>query len=305
MMRNCIVRNENRIIKVGSRDSKLAIIQTKLVIDEIKKYNPDMEFELVTMKTTGDKILDKTLDKIGGKGLFVKELDDALINKKVDITVHSLKDMPIEVNEELPLLAFLKRGNPMDVLVMPRGKQIEDLGEKPVIGSSSARRNIQLRNIFKEYVPKNIRGNVITRLEKLDRGEYDALILAGAGLERLNLESRISKIFSTLEMIPACGQGILVVQGRKGEDYSFLEHVNHEKTQMEAMAERAFVRQLDGGCSSPIGAYAQICEKDIIISGVYADEKKRVFITGNIRGKFSEGENLGRELAIKLKNSAE
>lgn len=293
---------KKRKVVVGSRESKLAIMQTQLVIDEISKNHPELEIELVTMKTTGDIILDKNLDKIGGKGLFVKELDKALMEKRVDITVHSLKDMPMEVSSELPLLAFFKRENPFDTLVLLKGENAENIDLTKPIGSSSARRNIQLEELFPGFIKKPVRGNVITRLEKLDSGEFGSLILAHAGLKRLGLENRITKTFTPEEMIPAAGQGILVVQGRAGEDYSYLECIDDKKSRMEAEAERAFVTRLDGGCSAPIGAYAKILEDDFMeIYGLYADEKTGKYKKGYSKSKVKDGVKMAVELADKLK----
>ncbi|MEG0291157.1 MAG: hydroxymethylbilane synthase [Anaerovoracaceae bacterium] len=290
---------KKRKVIVGSRDSKLAVLQTRLVMDEIAKNHPEIELELVTMKTTGDIILDRTLDKIGGKGLFVKELDKALMDKRVDITIHSLKDLPMEENKELPLLAFSKRANPYDVLVLPEGETEIDLGMP--IGSSSARRNLQLEEIYGDFESKSVRGNVITRLSKLDSGEYGSLILAHAGLTRLGLGDRISKVFDHNDMIPSAGQGILVVQGRAGEDYSYLECIDDPKSRTEAMAERQFVRVLDGGCSSPIGAFAMADKDEIEIFGLYYNEETKSKIKGSIKGSVNDCIDLATELAVKLK----
>ena len=207
-------------IIIGSRESKLAVLQSEMVRDYIKEKNPEMEVEILTMKTTGDIILDRTLDKVGGKGLFVKELDKALMDGRSILSVHSLKDMPMEVPEELPLLAFSRREDPRDVLVLPEG--VSELNKSKPLGCSSLRRTLQLKKLYPDMEVKSIRGNLQTRLRKLDEGQYSALILAAAGLKRLGLESRISRYFTADEIIPAAGQGILAVQGRKGEDYSFL-----------------------------------------------------------------------------------
>lgn len=292
---------KKRKVIVGSRDSKLAIVQTRLVMDEIAKNHPELDLELITMKTTGDKILDKTLDKIGGKGLFVKELDDALLDGKVDITIHSLKDMPMDPNPELPLVAFPKRGNPYDALVLPKNCDKLDLDK--AIGSSSARRNIQLGDIYGDFKSKSVRGNVITRLKKLDDGEYGSLVLAYAGLERLGLDHRISKVFDHTEMIPSAGQGILVVQGRKNVDYSFLDCVNDKKSEEEAKAERQFVRFLDGGCSSPIGAFSIVNGDEIEIFGMYVNEKTGEYIKGAKKGKVKNAKEMAIELAVELKGA--
>ena len=187
-------------IRIGSRESKLAVIQSEIVQRHLQEKYPEGEITLITMKTTGDKILDRTLDKIGGKGLFVKELDLALMEKRTDLSVHSLKDMPMEVPEELPILAFSRREDPRDVLVLPKGKtEIDFL--KP-IGCSSMRRILQFQKLYPQAVFKPIRGNVQTRLRKLDDGEYSATLLAAAGLKRLGLENRISRYFEPEEMIP-------------------------------------------------------------------------------------------------------
>lgn len=287
-----------KLIKIGTRESRLAVIQAEMVADYIRENCPDMEPELVTMKTTGDKILNKTLDKIGGKGLFVKELDAALLDRRSDISVHSLKDMPMEVSEELPLLGFSKREDPRDVLVLPKGKK--ELDKALPLGCSSARRILQLKKLFPDMEVKSIRGNVLTRLAKLDRGEYSALVLAAAGLKRLGLEERISRYFTTDEMIPAAGQGILAVQGRQGEDYSYLNGFYEEESTCCALAERSFVRALNGGCSSPIAAYAVIENEKLKLTGFYAAEESNVYVTSQIEGSPREAEQLGVRLAKEL-----
>ncbi len=284
-------------IRVGSRESKLAVLQSQIVIDIIKKNCPEYEIELVTMKTTGDKILDRTLDKVGGKGLFVKELDRALLEKEVDITVHSLKDVPMIINDEIPISAYTKCECPYDVLVLPRDKNEIDFS-KP-IGSSSMRRAIQLKKIYPMADIKPIRGNVITRLKKLDDGEYSALVLAQAGLNRLGFQDRISKVFTDIEIIPAAGQGVIAVQARKGENYDFLRYINDVNSEICAKAERAFVRELDGGCSSPIAAFAKINGDEITITGLFADDKTTEI--QKISGNINDGETLGLELARRIK----
>ena len=300
---------EPRKIRIGSRESKLAVVQSEMVMDLIRQAHPEIELELITMKTTGDIILDRTLDKVGGKGLFVKELDQALRDGRIDIAVHSLKDMPMDAPEDLPLLAFSKREDPRDVLVLPKEVTVEDADkdigivldpEKP-IGSSSARRNLQLRRLYCDKTTASVRGNVLTRLSKLDRGDYSALVLASAGLKRLGLEDRISKIFEPGEMIPAAGQGIMVVQGRAGENYDYLDCVNDKNAESEALTERAFVRALDGGCSSPIAAFAQVDEDEIRLIGLYYMEAEDDYITGEISGLRADGEVLGKKLALQLK----
>lgn len=290
-----------KVIKIGTRESRLAVIQAEMTADYIRKNCKELTPKLVKMKTTGDKILNKTLDKIGGKGLFVKELDAALLEKRSDISVHSLKDVPMEVTQELPLLGFSKREDPRDVLVLPKGA--ENIDKTLPIGCSSARRIIQLRKLFPDIEVKSVRGNVLTRLEKLDRGEYGALILAAAGLKRLGLEERISRYFTTEEMIPAAGQGILAVQGRKGEDYSWLTEFFDEESTYCALAERSFVHTLNGGCSSPIAAYAVIENGKLQLTGLYAEEGSTVYVTGKIQGNPKDAAKLGKKLAEQLKHS--
>ena len=229
-------------IVIGSRESKLAVLQSEMVRDYIKEKNPDLEVEILTMKTTGDIILDRTLDKVGGKGLFVKELDKALIDGRSILSVHSLKDMPMEVPEELPLLAFSKREDPRDVLVLPEGAS--ELDKSKPLGCSSLRRTLQLKKLYPDMDVRSIRGNLQTRLRKLDEGQYSALILAAAGLKRLGLESRINRYFTADEIIPAAGQGILAVQGRKGEAYDFLEGYCDKDAWTAGSAERALLRWL-------------------------------------------------------------
>ena len=285
-------------ITVGSRESKLAVIQSNIVIDSLRQSHPEIDVELLTMKTTGDKILDKTLDKIGGKGLFVKELDKALVDRRADLTVHSLKDMPMQVSEELPLVAFSKREDPRDVLVLPIGK--DKLDKSKPIGSSSKRRQLHLKKLYPDMEVKPIRGNLQTRLKKLDEGEFSAIVLAYAGLKRLGLEDRASRVFSPSEMVPAACQGILAVQARKDFDESLLREFNDEETKTIAMAERSFVTELDGGCSSPVAAFAEIQDENITLTGFYVDEFENQ-LTKTVTGPLKDGVALGRQLAQNMK----
>lgn len=289
-------------ITVGSRESKLAVIQSNIVIDSLRESHPEIDVELLTMKTTGDKILDKTLDKIGGKGLFVKELDKALVDGRADLTVHSLKDMPMQVSEELPLVAFSKREDPRDVLVLPIGK--DKLDKSKPIGSSSKRRQLHLKKLYPDMEVKPIRGNLQTRLKKLDEGEFSAIVLAYAGLKRLGLEDRVSRVFSPSEMVPAACQGILAVQARKDFDESLLRDFNDEETKTIAMAERSFVTELDGGCSSPVAAFAEIQDENITLTGFYVDEFENQ-LTKTVTGPLKDGVALGRQLAQNMKRKLE
>ena len=285
-------------IRIGSRESKLAVIQSELVMDAIRAAHPDIRLELVTMKTTGDRILDRTLDQVGGKGLFVKELDAALLAGRVDLTVHSCKDLPMDVDPRLPLAGFTAREDPRDVLVLPEG--VSELDPAKPIGCASPRRAAQLRALFPGMAVAPVRGNVLTRLAKLDGGQFSALVLAAAGLRRLGLEHRVSRYFTVEELLPAAGQGILALQARAGEDLSYLEGVLDADGAACALAERAFVRALDGGCSSPIAAHAVVEGGIITIDGLYVDEQGRMR-RDRLSGPREQGEELARRLAERLR----
>lgn len=284
-------------IKLGSRDSKLAVIQAEMVRSAIPT-----PCELITMKTTGDMILDKTLDQIGGKGLFVKELDRALAAGEVDFTVHSLKDMPMEQPEGFPIVAYSKRADVRDVLVLREG--MSDLDLSLPIGCASARRRIQLKRLFPNADIRPVRGNLQTRLRKLDEGNYGALVLAAAGLHRLGLEGRISRYFSAEEILPAAGQAIVAVQGRAGEDISCLEAFADLDAQDCALAERSFTRTLDGGCSSPVAAYARLDGDRLILRGMYVNEDETTVRFGQCDGPRERAVQLGEQLAQQLKRGA-
>ncbi|MBQ9707681.1 MAG: hydroxymethylbilane synthase [Firmicutes bacterium] len=292
-----------RTIRIGSRESKLAVIQSRLVMDYIENNYEDIDVSLVTMRTTGDKILDRTLDEIGGKGLFVKELDRALLDGRSDLSVHSLKDMPMEIPEELPIVAYSAREDARDVLVLPEGASEPDFSLP--VGCSSRRRMLQFKALYPEAQFKSVRGNVLTRLEKLDRGEYGCLVLAAAGLKRLGLENRISRYFEPEEMIPSAGQGILAVQGRSDTDYGFLVDYDDEESRICALSERAFVETLDGGCSSPVAAYSFCKGEEIEIRGLYYSEEQECYVTGSVRGLREDGEKMAKSLAAELRDKLE
>lgn len=283
---------------VGSRESRLAVIQSELAIQAIRACQPGLEVELLTMKTTGDKILDRTLDQVGGKGLFVKELDAALLAGRVDLTVHSSKDLPMETDPRLPLVAFSRRADPRDALVLPAG--VTELDPAKPIGCSSLRRRLQLKALFPQMKTAPVRGNVLTRLEKLDRGEYAALVLAAAGLQRLGLAGRVSRYFSVEEMLPAAGQGILAVQARADFDPACLREFNDPDSRDCLLAERAFVRALDGGCSSPVAAYATIDGAALTLTGLYVDSNGEA-CRQTISGSREQGERLGAALAQDMR----
>ena len=285
-------------IRVGSRESALAVIQSNMVIDAIKRYDPEIETELITMKTTGDRILDRNLDQVGGKGLFVKELELALRENRVDITVHSFKDVTMEVDEDIPILCCSEREDPRDCLVLPEGATEIDFS-KP-IGCSSRRRMLQFKEMYPEARFEPIRGNVQTRLRKLDSGLYGATIFAVAGLKRAGLEGRINRIFTTDEILPAACQGILAVQGRKGQDISCLKDFRSYEAELIANTERSFVRTLDGGCTSPVACYCELSGHEIVITGLDIDKEGRPFRM-TISGDPANGENLARDLALRMK----
>jgi hydroxymethylbilane synthase len=299
-----------KIIRVGSRDSVLAVRQARLVMESLARAYPGVRVELVTMKTAGDLNLrpfDRLIregdgpgtNRFGAKGLFVKELEQALLDEKIDVAVHSLKDMPMEQDQRLPIRAFFERGDPRDVLVSPLGEAAGEKGrEGGDIGCSSARRRVQLARLVSGRV-RPIRGNVLTRLKKLDEGQYAFLVLAAAGLRRLGLESRISRAFAPEEMIPAAGQGSLACQGRE-EDRGFIEAVNDPDTESCSRAERAFAACLGGGCSLPVAAYARVKGTEMNLLGLYVDEARGLYRTGSLSGDRTDAVKLGETLASRL-----
>ena len=255
------------VIRIGSRESRLAVKQAEIIKDQIRRCDQTILVEIITMKTTGDKILDRSLESVGGKGLFVKELDQALADGRIDLAVHSLKDMPMEESSEFPILAYSRREDPRDVLIYKSEKKEQGTEEGSiltktgaVIGTSSKRRMIQIQKLYPNAVFQGIRGNIQTRLSKLNKEEYDAAVLAAAGVKRLNMEAVIGRYFSVDEVIPAAGQGILAVQGRKEflKDTVWRQYVDDKKSRVQALAERSFIRVLDGGCTSPSAAYAKV-----------------------------------------------
>ena len=286
-------------IRIGTRASKLAVIQAEMVRSYLLERG--IPAELVTMTTTGDRILDRTLDKVGGKGLFVKELDAALMDGRSDLSVHSLKDVPMELPDGLPLLGFSKREDPRDALILPEGKTELDCS-KP-IGCASNRRIVQLKRLFPEAQFAPIRGNVQTRLRKLDEGQYSATVLAVAGLKRAGLEGRISRIFSTEEMLPAAGQGVLAVQGRADEEYAYLNGFFDADSRDTSLCERAFVAALDGGCTAPTAAFAEILPdgESILLTGLFFDETAGTMIRRQAAGLRTDAVRLGTELASEVK----
>ena len=291
-----------RVIRFGSRKSALAVAQTRILMDAVAAAHPELEVELVTMTTTGDvnmKPFSEASDKFGIKGLFTQELEEALKSEEIDIAVHSLKDVPMYANEELPIVAYSARGDARDAIVLPEGAG--EIDETLPLGCSSARRRIQLAKLFPQLRVEPVRGNVNTRLRKLDEGQFSALVLAAAGLQRVGLGERISRYFTTDEMIPAPGQGILACQGRAGESYEYLDAVRCEAAACCARAERGFSAELGGGCTAPVGAYAEIIDGELTLHGFYADEAEGIYRDGRACGRPEDAEELARGLARRLR----
>ena len=286
-----VAEAERTVIRIGSRESRLAVRQAEIVRDIICRNHPEVRIEIITMKTEGDRILDRSLAQIGGKGLFVKELD---------LAVHSLKDMPMEDNKEFPILAYSRREDPRDVLVYRPG--LASLPENPVIGTSSGRRKLQMKLLYEGCDFRGIRGNVQTRLRKLSEEGYDATLLAAAGLQRAGMEHVIGRYFSAEEMIPAAGQGILAVQGRVGDERlaSLVACVDDRDSRVCALAERAFIRASGGGCTSPMAAHAVVNGSEITLSGLYCQEENGLYKKGKICGRVCDAKSLGEQLAKQL-----
>ncbi len=286
------------VIRIGSRESALAVKQAEIIKGLLEKQAPGIKAEIVTMKTTGDKILDKSLEKIGGKGLFVKELDHALMEGRIDLAVHSLKDMPMEEREDLPVLAYSRREDPRDVLLLKKG--LGAIPESLVIGTSSRRRTLQMKALYPGCMFRGIRGNVQTRMHRLQTEGYDGTILAAAGLKRLGMEKEIFRYFSVEEMVPAAGQGILAVQGRQGEMYEWMERLDCLESRAAAQAERQFIRTVGGGCTSPCAAYARVKGNELRLEGLYFDEKTGQYVKGAVCADTAHAVHAGEKLAQEL-----
>jgi hydroxymethylbilane synthase len=292
------------LVRIGTRESTLAVIQAEMVANAIKQKNPETKTTIVTITTTGDTIIDKTIDTIGGKGVFVRELVLALGSGTVDICVHSYKDMPAEDDSDFPVVALSPREDPRDVLILPHtSTAVHPDPERPV-GCSSKRRQCQFLQLYPHHTVAPIRGNVLTRLEKLDRGDFSALVLAAAGIKRLGLWERASRTFAINEMVPACCQGILAVQGRKGEDYSYLDGYNDSDSWDASTCERAFIQKLNLGCGAPAGIVAEITGDDtLFVRAMIADSNNAIYrseITGNRRDAASLGIAVAEMLHEKM-----
>lgn len=282
-------------IKIGTRKSKLALAQTNMVVNEIKKYFPSINIEVVHFTTKGDKVLNKPLINIGGKGVFVTEIEDALINKEIDLAVHSAKDLPLKLQDNLTISAVLKRGNYRDTLVTVKGKEI-DFSKETVIGTGSNRRKLAFKNLYPNATFKDIRGNVDTRLNKLYNGEYDGIILAMAGLERLDLlsDSRFTFTpFDYKEFVPAPCQGIIAIESRNNDLTEILSKINHKDTFYSFQTERHILNILNADCGMPLGAYSFVDNNKINV--VYTNDSKEIITKSDlIENRFSLAESVVR-----------
>lgn len=300
------ISNSTRTIRIGSRKSQLALVQTHWVQAQLQKAFPDRVFEVHTMSTHGDKVLDVALSKIGDKGLFTQELEQGMVQGDIDFAVHSLKDLPTRLPEGLMLGCVTERENPADALVVHakhQDKQIDTLPEGAVIGTSSLRRLAQLRHHFPHFVFKDVRGNVNTRLAKLDAGEYDALILAAAGLQRLEMGDRIHQVIPSTISLHAVGQGALGIECR-GDDteiLTLLKVLEHLPTAQRCYAERAFLRELEGGCQVPIGVNTVLENDSLTLTGVVASLDGQTMVKDTITGMANDADKLGTELAQRLR----
>lgn len=289
-------------IKIGTRGSQLALYQANLTKKYLLDKFPATSVEIVIIKTKGDKILDVALSKIGDKGLFTKELETALLENEVDIAVHSLKDLPTTLPEGLKLGAVLKRGEFRDALVSKDGRKFTELTEKDIIATSSLRRQAGLMRQNKNFKIVDIRGNVETRLRKMEDGYCDAMIMAAAGLQRLNLEKYITEIIDPEVIIPATSQGVIAIESRKNDDRidSFLKEINHPQTWSAIEAERGFLRKIEGGCQVPVGCYTNIEGEKITITGFVAAVDGSEYLSDTESGNIENGKSTGEKLAEKL-----
>ena len=261
------------MVRIGTRGSKLALKQSEWVKSEIEARYPDICVELVRIKTTGDKILDSPLSKIGGKGLFVKEIEDALLENRVDLAVHSMKDVPAELPESLYLSVFPEREDPSDALISADGLSLDLLPRAAKVGTSSLRRGAQLLHIRPDLELVPLRGNVDTRLRKVESGDLQAIVLATAGLKRLGLSARITQTISFDRVLPAVGQGALGLETRRDDKQTatLLEFLNHRPTEITVSAERAFLKKLEGGCQVPIAGLARLDGKVLRFKGLVGE----------------------------------
>jgi len=289
-------------IVIGSRGSQLALWQANWVKSELERLHSNADIDIRIIATSGDKIQDVPLSKIGGKGLFVKEIEEALLANEIDLAVHSMKDVPIDLPTELGILVITKRENPLDALISKNGEKLADLPQGATIGTSSLRRSSQLLKYRDDFKIHPLRGNVDTRLRKVEEGKYDAILLASAGLNRLGWANRITEEISHDILLPAMGQGALGIETRLDDTmiYDFISTLNHEQTHYAVSAERSLVGRLDGGCQVPIGAYARIEKGLITLKGLVASLDGEVIYKLENVGPVDDAINIGQELGSKL-----
>ena len=290
------------ILKIGTRGSSLALAQSGWIKKKIEEQHPDLRVELIRIKTTGDKILDSPLSKIGGKGLFVKEIEEALLKKQVDLAVHSIKDVPADLPEGLVLPVFPEREDPRDAFLSIDYNCIAELPRGAGIGTGSLRRSSQLRYLRPDLDIVPLRGNVDTRVKRLESGELQAIILASAGLIRLGISNKIRESLPSEEFLPAIGQGALGLEIRRGDDQTFglIDFLNHEQTEVIVKAERAFLKKLEGGCQVPIGGHGRLQGDDIILDGMVAELDGSGIIRDRVKGSREQPADLGYTLAERL-----
>jgi hydroxymethylbilane synthase len=295
-----------RALRIGTRGSALARRQVEIVTEALRARYPGNEIETVVLQTEGDRRADASLEEIGGQGVFVKDIEGRLLAAgEIDLAVHSLKDMPADSPQGLALAAVLPRGDARDALVARDGRTLAQLPRGARIGSDSRRRAVQVLEMRPDVEVVSIRGNVDTRVRKVDSGEYDAAILAAAGLERLGLADRATQVFTTREMLPAVGQGVLALQCRAG-DAELLETLgalDDHDTRAAITAERAFLRALGAGCRLPVGAYATVTGTELRIDALLADEAGKAY-RGKASGPAATAETMGRMLAYSLRREA-
>lgn len=291
-----------KTIKIGTRGSKLALWQANWVKSALIEKAPGLSVELIIIKTKGDKILDVPLAKVGGKGLFVKEIEEALLDGRIDLAVHSMKDMPAEIPEGLCIGAVPKRETPFDVLISKNNRQLSELPENAKIGTSSLRRASQLRHIKPEIDILPLRGNLDTRLKKLETEDLDGIILAAAGVKRLGFEDKISEYLDDGSMLPAVGQGALCIETRESDPdiTPIVSLLNHPETKAVILGERAFLSKLEGGCQVPIAAMGKIENETFIINGLVSDLDGKTMLREELSGPVSSSEKTGIELADRL-----
>lgn len=293
---------QHSVLRIATRKSALALWQAEFVKAELEKHHANLTVELVPMSTKGDKILDTPLAKVGGKGLFVKELEQAMMDGRADIAVHSMKDVPVDFPEGLELHTICQREDPRDAFVSNRFSNLSELPEGAVVGTSSLRRQCQIRAARPDLIIKDLRGNVNTRLAKLDAGEYDAIILAAAGLIRLEMAERIASYIEASESLPANGQGAVGIECRSddGKTKALLAPLEHSETRIRVLAERAMNRRLEGGCQVPIGAYAEIQGEQIHLRGLVGAVDGSEILRAEQTASVNDAEQLGVELAESL-----